>query len=169
MNTTAIPISTLFIGLNGLIAFILSYIAATERTKTRVWHGESKEDIAMQPDPLIKPTAWVTTIESLSQRLSANKSIDECVLQRKIRAHGNFAEYVPIGLLFLISLELMHSQIWLVWLLGGTLTIARISHAFGVITKYGPSIGRATGFFLTWFVYVVGSLACIYYGLRGLI
>lgn len=169
MNTNAIPISTLFIGLNGLIAFVLSYIVVMERTRTRVWHGESKEDVAMQPDPLVNPTAWVSTVESMSQRLSASKAIDEGVLQRKVRAHGNFVEYVPIGLLFILALELMHSQTWLVWLLGGTLTVARIAYAYGVITTYGPSIGRAIGFFLTWFVYIVGASACVYYGLKGII
>ena len=169
MNTNAIPISTLFIGLNGLIAFVLSYIVVMERTRTRIWHGESKEDVAMQTDPLAKPTAWVSTVESLSQSLSASKAVDEGALQRKVRAHGNFAEYVPIGLLFIVALELMHSPTWLVWLQGGTLTVARIAYAYGVITTYGPSIGRAVGFFLTWFVYVIGASACVYYGFRGVI
>lgn len=169
MNTNLIPISTLFIGLNGLIAFALSYIVAIERTRTRVWHGESKQDVAMQPDPLINPTAWVSTVESLSQRLSVNQTNDNGVLQRKVRAYGNFAEYVPLGLLFIVALELMHSQAWLVWLLGGVLTVARITHAYGLIKTYGPSPGRAIGFFMTWFVYVVGSIACIYYGFKGLI
>ena len=102
MNTGGIPISALFIGLNGFIAFVLSYIVVMERTKTRVWHGESKEDVAMQPNPLNNPNAWVSTVEGVSQRLSANKALDEGVLQRKVRAHGNFAEYVPIGLLFIM-------------------------------------------------------------------
>ncbi len=169
MNTNIIPISTFFIGLNGLIAFVLSYIVVMERTRTRLWHGESKEDVAMQPDPLANPTAWVSTVENLSQKVSANKATDEGALQRKVRAHGNFTEYVPIALLFLIALELMHSVTWLLWLLGGTLTVARITYAYGVITRYGPSLGRAIGFFGTWFVYVVGSLACIYYGFQGIL
>lgn len=169
MNAGLIPISTLFIGLNGIIAFALSYIAATERTRASVWHGESKEDVAMQPDPLANPSAWVTTIERLSQKLSAGNVQDNGILQRKIRAHGNFAEYVPHGLLFIVGLELMKAQVWLVWLLGAALTFARIAHAYGVITKYGPSIGRATGFFLTWFVYILGSIACLYYSTRSLV
>lgn len=168
MNTAAIPISTLFIGLNGLIAFVLSYIVVMERTRARIWHGESKEDVVMQPDPLTNPTRWVSTVERTSQKLSADKVADVGVLQRKVRAHGNFAEYVPLGLLFIVALELMQAQTWLVWLLGTTLTIARVIYAYGVITKYGPSIGRAIGFFGTWFVYVGGSLMCIYYGLRGI-
>lgn len=169
MNTGEIPISALFIGLNGFIAFVLSYIVVMERTKTRIWHGESKEDVAMQPNPLNNPNAWVSTVEGVSQRLSANKALDEGVLQRKVRAHGNFAEYVPIGLLFIVALELMRAQSWLLWLLGGTLTVARIVYAYGVITTYGPSLGRAIGFFGTWFVYIVGSLACVYYGFTGVI
>lgn len=169
MNTTAIPISTFWIGLNGLIAFILSYIVVRERVRTRVWHGESKEDVAMQPDPLAKPTAWVSSVERMSQRLSAQPAIDEGVLQRKVRAYGNFTEYVPLGLLLLVALELIQAPTWLVWLLGGTLTVARILYAYAVITTYGPSVGRALGFFGTWFVYIVGSLACIYYGGKNLI
>ncbi|KAF3889507.1 MULTISPECIES: MAPEG family protein [Nostocales] len=164
-----IPISTFFIGLNGLIAFALSYIVVMERTRTRIWHGESKEDVLMQPDPLTNPTAWVATVEKISQGLSVNKTMDESVLQRKVRAHGNLTEYVPIGLLLIIALELMHSEVWLLWLLGGTLTLARIVYAYGVITKYGPSVGRAIGFFATGFVYIFGSLACVYYGLKGIL
>jgi len=155
MNITAMPISTLFIGLNGLTAFVLSYIVVMERTRTRVWHGESKEDVAMQPDPLANPTAWVSTVEKTSQKLAA-KASEAGALQRKVRAHGNFTEYVPIGLLFIVALELMQSPTWLVWLLGGTLTISRIIYAYGVITRYGPSLGRAVGFLGTWFVYIVG-------------
>jgi uncharacterized membrane protein YecN with MAPEG domain len=154
MIINAIPISTLFIGLSGLIAFGLSYIVVIERTRARVWHGESEEDVAMQPDPLNSPTTWVSTVDRFSQKLSA-KAIDEGALQRKVRAHGNFAEYVPIALLLIIALELMQSH-WLVWLLGGTLTVARIAHAWGLVKTYGPSPGRAIGFFGTWFVYVIG-------------
>lgn len=167
MNVNAIPISTLFIGIHGLIALVLSYIVVKERIKTRVWHGESKEDVAMQPDPLINPTAWVSKVENMSPKLVA--STDEGILQRKVRAHGNFAEYVPIGLLFLIALELMSSPSWLLWLLGSILAVARIIYAWGIIETYGPSIKRAIGFFSTWFVYIIGAIACIYFGLKGVI
>jgi uncharacterized protein len=169
MNASLVPISTLFIGLNGLIAFALSYIAASERVKASVWHGESKEDVVMQPDPLSNPSPWVRTVERWSQQQRQKSEIDAGALQRKVRAHGNFAEYVPQALLLLVALELMQAQAGLIWLLGGILTIARIAHAYGLITVYGPSIARATGFFLTWFVYIVGSVACLYYGYKGLV
>lgn len=169
MIENSIPVSTLFIGLNGIVAFSLSYIAADERLKTRVWHGESKADVAQQPDPLANPNPWASSVENMTQKLFPEPRKDNSLLQRKVRAHGNFAEYVPHGLLFVLALELMQAQIWLVWLLGSTLTVARIAHAWGLINTYGPSVGRAIGFFSTWFVYLIGSLACIYYGLQSII
>ncbi|MBD2182061.1 MAPEG family protein [Planktothrix sp. FACHB-1355] len=168
MNSIPIPISTLFIGVNGLIAFALSYIVVMERTKTRVWHGESKEDIATQPNYLENPNAWAAFVESLTQKSVPTKTSDDGILQRKVRAYGNFAEYVPHALLFVLALELMHAPSWLLWLLGGALTVGRIAHAWGLIKTYGPSPGRAIGFFLTWFVYIIGASACIYYGIVGI-
>jgi uncharacterized protein len=75
----------------------------------------------------------------------------------------------PLGLLFVITLELMHSSPWMPWLLGSALTVGRVAHAWGLIITYGPSPGRAVGFFLTWLVYIVGASACIYYGILGLL
>lgn len=168
MSANPIPISTLLIGLNGLIAFALSYIVVMERISTRVWHGEARADIATQPNYLDKPNRWVAFVEQLAGKMVKTKATDDGVLQRKVRSHANFTEYVPLALLFVVALELETSPAWLVWLLGASLTIARIFHAWGVIQIYGPSPARAIGFFGTWFVYVVGSLACIYYGIVGL-
>ncbi len=173
-----VPISTLFIGLNGFVAFVLSYIVVMERTSTRIWHGESKEDVATQPNYLEKPNAWAAFIESYTQKSVPTKTSDDGLLQRKVRAYGNFTEYVPLALLFMLALELMQyspegvearSQAWLLWLLGIALTVGRIAHAWGLISTYGPSPSRAVGFFLTWFVYIVGAVACVYYGVVGLL
>lgn len=163
-----IPVSTLFIGLHGLIALALSYLVVMERTCTRVWHGESQSDISNQPDYLEKPGKWAAFVEDYTQKLVVAKASDDGLLQRKVRAYGNFIEYVPLALLFILALELMQASAWVVWLLGITLTIARIAHAWGLIKTYGPSPGRAVGFFLTWFVYLVGAGACIYEALLAL-
>jgi uncharacterized protein len=164
-----IPISTLFIGLHGILAFILSYIAARERVKARVWHGESQKDVLLQKNPLNDPSGWVKTVEQLSQKYEQQSPLDEGALQRKVRAHGNFAEYVPQGLLFLIALEVAQAPSGLVWGLGTLFFLARIAHAIGLLTTYGPSIARAIGFFSTWMVYLIGSFACLYFGLQQLI
>lgn len=97
------------------------------------------------------------------------KTSEDGILQRKVRAYGNFLEYVPLGILFITILELMHSPSWMLWLLGSALTIGRVAHAWGLITTYGPSLGRAVGFFLTWMVYIVGATSCIYYGVVGVL
>jgi uncharacterized protein len=158
----SIPISTLFVGLNGLIAFALSYIVVIERTRTRIWHGETETEVVHQPNYLERPNAWAAFVESYTQNSVITKTADDGVLQRKVRAYGNFTEYVPLGLLFVMMLELMHSSSWMLWLLGSALTIGRLAHAWGLITTYGPSLGRAVGFFLTWLVYIVGAGACVY-------
>jgi uncharacterized protein len=167
MSLIPVPISTLFIGLNGFVAFALSYIVVMERTSTRVWHGVSQEEVANQPDYLDKPGKWAAFVESYTQKSVATKTSEDGLLQRKVRAFENFTEYVPLGLLFMISSELMSSPIWLLWLIGSALTIGRIAHAWGLIKTYGPSPGRAVGFFLTWFVYLVGAGACVYFGVVG--
>jgi uncharacterized membrane protein YecN with MAPEG domain len=165
--TSPAPITTLFIGIQGFIALALSYIIVMERSRVRVWHGESGADVAKQPDYLENPNPWAAFVERVLQKSIGAKIGDDGILQRKVRAFGNFIEYVPLALLILLALELMGATTGLLWLLGISLTIARIAHARGVIGTYGPSPGRAIGFFLTLFVYVVGSGACVYYGITG--
>ena len=59
-----------------------------------------------------------------------NGGVEE--LERAIRAHANFAEYVPIGLILLACLEANEASWWLVLLPGIALIIGRIIHAIGV-------------------------------------
>ena len=163
-----LPISTLFAGIFGFMAIALSYIVVIERTSNRVWHGESKADVANQPNYLENPGKWATFLENYTQKFITTKR-DDGILQRKVRAFANFMEYVPLALLLIILLELISSPAWLLWLLGILLTIARIAHAWGVIKTYGPSPNRAVGFFLTGLVYLLGAGACLYYGLMGVL
>ena len=53
-------------------------------------------------------------------------------LERAIRAQGNFAEYVPFGLILLACLELNGAPWWLVAIPGITLIIGRLLHAKGI-------------------------------------
>ena len=163
MNNS-LPISTLFAGIFGFMAIALSYIVVIERTRNRVWHGESRVDASNEPNYLEKPGKWASFIENYTQKSVETKSEDDGILQRKVRAFGNFMEYVPLALLLILLLELIDSPAWLLWFLGIALIIARIAHAWGVITIYGPSPYRALGFFLTWFVYLLSATACTYYG-----
>ena len=53
-------------------------------------------------------------------------------LERAIRAQGNFAEYVPFGIILIASLELNGAPWWLVIVPGITLIIGRLIHAKGI-------------------------------------
>ena len=53
-------------------------------------------------------------------------------LERAIRAQGNFAEYVPFGMILIACLELNGAPWWLVATPGITLIIGRLIHAVGI-------------------------------------
>lgn len=53
-------------------------------------------------------------------------------LERAIRAQGNFAEYVPFGMILIACLELNGAPWWLVAIPGITLIIGRLIHAVGI-------------------------------------
>ena len=53
-------------------------------------------------------------------------------LERAIRAQGNFAEYVPFGIILVSCLELNGAPWWLVAVPGVTLIIGRLIHAVGI-------------------------------------
>lgn len=71
-------------------------------------------------------------------------------LVRRVRAHGNAAEHLPIALLLLVLLEL--GGLGAVWLhgFGAVLLAARVAHAVGVSGSAGRSPGRFWGTLGTW-------------------
>ena len=85
-------------------------------------------------------------------------------LERAIRAHGNFIEYVPLILVLLLLLEL--SGLGAIWLhvMGIALTLGRILHAWGLSTNPGESFGRLSGIFLTWLTLLAALILCIVRG-----
>ena len=62
-------------------------------------------------------------------------------LERAIRAQGNFAEYVPFGIILISCLELNGAPWWLVALPGITLIAGRLIHAVG-INQPPPDFGK---------------------------
>lgn len=53
-------------------------------------------------------------------------------LERAIRAQGNFAEYVPFGIILIACLEINGAPWWLVAIPGITLIVGRLIHAIGI-------------------------------------
>lgn len=85
------------------------------------------------------------------------------VLDRAVRAHANFAEYVPLALLLLVLVEAgTAAPGWLVHLLGAALLVGRIMHGLiGLNRSAGYSAGRFWGTCLTWLVFALGALIVI--------
>ncbi len=81
-------------------------------------------------------------------------------LLRRMRAHGNFTETVPIVLLAMLAAELTGAPAWLLWAGGTSLLVGRVMHAAILILK-GWGLPRAIGMILT-FVPMLGfGLWCI--------
>ena len=72
-------------------------------------------------------------------------------LERAIRAQGNFAEYVPFGILLIACLELNKAPWWLVAVPGITLIIGRVIHAVGINTPPPDFSKRVLGMKFTFF------------------
>jgi len=75
-------------------------------------------------------------------------------LQRRIRAHANAVENIPIALIGLLLLELGGLPAWALHVLGATLVISRVLHGIGISSRSGVSFGRFWGTLGTWLVLV---------------
>jgi uncharacterized protein len=69
-------------------------------------------------------------------------------LMRRMRAHGNFTETVPITLLAMAAAELAGAPHWLLWG-GGAVLLAGRSWHLATLVRVGWGIGRAIGMILT--------------------
>ena len=69
-------------------------------------------------------------------------------LLRRMRAHGNFTETVPIVLLAMAAAEIAGISHWALWVGGLSLLVGRVMHATILITK-GWGNPRALGMILT--------------------
>ncbi|WP_129791643.1 MAPEG family protein [Sphingosinicella sp. CPCC 101087] len=83
------------------------------------------------------------------------------VLMRRIRAHGNFAENVPIMLVLLGFIELATGgNLWL-WGAAILFILARIAHAFGM-DRPGANALRVGGVTISWAVLLgLGAYAIV--------
>lgn len=84
-------------------------------------------------------------------------------LLRAIRAHGNFAEYTPFGLLLILAAELAEAPGLLVHALGVVLLAGRLVHAFGVSNEAEVFAFRVTGMALTFTCYLVGAVFLLWW------
>lgn len=81
-------------------------------------------------------------------------SADE-TLRRRIRAQGNFIEYVPLGLIGLAFIEANAASTWLVVGVGSTLVLGRLLHAVGMLHSSAPL--RGVGMIFTYLALLVAG------------
>ncbi len=89
------------------------------------------------------------------------------ILLRRIRAHGNFSEYVPFILLMMAMLEFNKFSIYLLHAMGITLVIARLLHGYALSFTEKFKFGRFWGTALTYLVMIAAGVLCLYQGLRA--
>ena len=89
------------------------------------------------------------------------------VMERRIRVHGNFAEYVPLALLLLLCMELQSQSRILIHVLCIALIAARVVHAIGVTPVKENFPMRVASVLTTFAVLVVASVMLLYVALHG--
>jgi uncharacterized membrane protein YecN with MAPEG domain len=89
-------------------------------------------------------------------------------LERAVRAHANFTEYVPLALLLIGLLEWSGFAAVFIHGLGAALVVARVLHALGLNRSAGVSAGRFVGTVLTWLVLLIAGLAAVVVGVGQL-
>jgi uncharacterized membrane protein YecN with MAPEG domain len=84
-------------------------------------------------------------------------STDE-TLHRRIRAQGNFIEYVPLGIIVLGLVEAHAAPAWMVVAIGGVLALGRLLHAIGMFRASGPVRGFGMIFTYLALLFAAGRL-----------
>lgn len=109
--------------------------------------------------------SWRVVQVRLSAQVLLGDGGDAELLSR-IRAHANFAEYVPFCLLLLLAIEAsFQDSPKALWAAGMALVAARAAHAIGM-AKGGTNAFRAGGALATWGIMIALSVWALVIALR---
>lgn len=92
-----------------------------------------------------------------SDRISLGAG-DNPLLERRIRAQGNFAEYVPIALILIAIVESTGGDAFLVHGLGTVLLVGRLAHAIALSSLTLRPMFRTVGMLATIAVIAASSI-----------
>ena len=115
---------------------------------------------------------FVLSVNVVRTRRSSKVSIGDGgdqLLQRRIRAHGNFAEYVPLVLLLILFAEESGAASWWVHALGGALMLARLMHGFALSSLTLRPFYRTGGMVLSLIVLASAAATCLLQGIGALL
>jgi uncharacterized membrane protein YecN with MAPEG domain len=82
-------------------------------------------------------------------------------LAQAIRAHGNFAEQVPLALIVLGFAEALGQRAFVLHILGAALVAARLASAYALNSSLGPTMLRQVGAGATMLVVAAASVAVL--------
>ncbi len=114
--------------------------------------------VALGASLLLLLTIWVIA-HRRDRKIGLGDGGDPLLL-RRMRAHGNAVETLPIGLLMLVVLELSGGSAVLLHGFGATLIIGRALHAWGLLGSAGVSFGRMVGMLMTMLNFI-GLIGCL--------
>lgn len=84
---------------------------------------------------------------------------EDAHLTRLVRAHGNFIEYAPMGLIVLGLMEMVRGAGGMVCAVAALLVAGRVLHAWGLLAGWLPP--RALGTLLTMAALITGAVGLI--------
>lgn len=84
---------------------------------------------------------------------------EDPMLMRRIRAQGNFTEYVPLALIVLAIAEYRQAPPVVLWTIGGLLIAGRFLHFAGIMTATTPL--SAPGMAGTYGALIVGAITLL--------
>ena len=102
----------------------------------------------------------------IKKRLGKNISIGSAGdkdLEKVIRIHANFAEYVPISLILMWFIEIITYSSSLVYILGCVLLISRFAHIIGLNDSANKMMYRRVGMIGTFAVILISSIVLIWH------
>ncbi|WP_104017531.1 MAPEG family protein [Roseovarius nitratireducens] len=106
----------------------------------------------------------ILSIRVITTRFAARVTLGDGgdkMLAKRIRVHGNFAEYAPMGLILLALAELQGAPLWVVHLLGVMLLAGRVIHAIGLGRTPQIMLLRRAGMILTFAMIAISALASL--------
>jgi uncharacterized membrane protein YecN with MAPEG domain len=103
---------------------------------------------------------------TISARRSAQVALghnDNRRLLKRMRAHGNFQEYVPIALILLVMVDMLWASNAKVHFAGVCLVVGRLIHAYSVTMEKEDLRFRVTGMLLTFTSILTSTIGVLFY------
>ncbi len=89
------------------------------------------------------------------------------MLNRRIRAQGNFAEYAPLGIILSALAEVQGANVLALGVLAGMLAVGRLMHGYALSFAGVSTVGRTGGMVLTLIAIALLALMALWAGLAG--